>query len=561
MADPLAGIIAARGGLTFNQAFAAARARGDATFEWMNPQTGKVGTYTTTRADDKRMRLPKGMKESDLYRDPRKEQLMRDSEARQRAIEEEYQQNLRNIRSEFDTAGKRDLQRYTSDMAPFERDQQLRGEAARDLENLRAYEAREAAEAALQEAEEPDRVRRHNEIQQLRALQNQLQQEVYRNEQAALQREIDENEQKVLQEWAAGKRQEQALQPVYPEAAIPGMPGALRGIMGLLNRLRSGTQPRREEPDIQTFPTPRPQRSEPEMNFRAGGAIRRYQAGGAVNTNIDPMAGKELSSSSTLSSWAAPYVTDILGKAQAEAAKPYEAFTGPLTAGESDLQTKAFGGLAGLTLPTSSQTSFTPTSFTATTAEQYMNPFLMASLNPQLDEARRQAEISRVEQAGRMTRAGAYGGGRQAIMESELDRNLMTKLGDITGRGYATAYDRAMDQFNKEQDLGLRSTQTAQRYGLDALDAITRGGATQRGIEQEGITADIGQFREERDYDRANLKFLRDLIGTGSLPISTTTKDYQDPSGLANLFSLLTGVTAGADFLERFVKLLPSTPE
>ena len=122
MADPLAGILAARGGLTFNQAFAAARARGDTTFEWMNPQTGKVGTYTTARADDKRMRLPKGMKESDLYRDPRKEQPMRDSEARQRAIEEEYQQNLRNIRSEFDTAEKRDLQRYTSDMAPFERD-------------------------------------------------------------------------------------------------------------------------------------------------------------------------------------------------------------------------------------------------------------------------------------------------------------------------------------------------------------------------------------------------------------------------------------------------------
>jgi hypothetical protein len=561
MADPLAGILAARGGLTFNQAFAAARARGDTTFEWMDPKTGKVGRYTTARADDKRMRLPKGMKESDLYRDPAKEQPMRDSEARQRAIEAEYQQNLRDIRSQFDTADKRDLQRYTSDMAPFETNQRLRGEAERDLENLRTYEAREAAEAALQEAEEPDRVRRHNEIQQLRALQDQLQQEVYRNEQTALQREIDENEQKVLQEWAAGKRKEQALQPVYPEAAIPGMPGALRGIMGLLNRLRSSPQPRREEPDIQTFPTPRPQRSEPEMNYRAGGAVRRYQGGGPVNTNIDPTAGKELSSSSTLSSWAAPYVTDILGKAQASAAQPYQAFTGPLTAGASELQTKAFGGLAGLTLPTSSQTSFTPTSFTATAAEQYMNPFLMSALNPQLDEARRQSAISRAEQAGRLTRAGAYGGGRQAIMESELDRNLMTKLGDLTGRGYATAYDKAMDQFNKEQRLGLESTQTAQKYGLDALDAISRGGATQQGIEQEGITADIGQFREERDYPQQQLKFMRDLIGPGMLPISTTTKDYQDPSGLANLFSLLGTGSAAFDFFGRFSKLFPSTPD
>jgi len=190
-----------------------------------------------------------------------------------------------------------------------------------------------------------------------------------------------------------------------------------------------------------------------------------------------------------------------------------------------------------------------------------MNPFLQSALNPQLDEARRQAEISRVEQAGRLTRAGAYGGGRQAIMEAELDRNLLRNLGDITGRGYATAYDRAMDQFNKEQLLGLQSTQAAQKYGLDALEAIFRGGATQRNIEQEGITADIGQFREERDYPQQQLKFMRDLIGPGMLPISTTTKDYQDPSGLANLFSILTGVTTGADLLKRFVNLLPSTPE
>ena len=593
------GLIANRGFV-----FQAARRLGLAEFDFKDPATGRKGRFHTRMAGEpdpnaqRGPRLPQGMKLEDLYRDPAREQPMRDSEARQQAIEAEYQQNLRDIRSEFETADKRDLQKLTSDMAPFERNQELRGEAARGLVGLRAYENREAIEGAMQEAEEPERVRRHEEIQRLRAQQQQIMKDIqnsqlaalqgeidtseegvrqqtrakfqaekdmYAREQAALQREIDENEKKVLQEWAAKKRQEQALQPVYPEAAILGRGafggGALaRGIMGLLNRLRSSPQSRREEPDIQTFPTPR-SRPEPEMNFKSGGVTRRYNAGGTVTPNIDPMAGKELSSSSTLSSWAAPYVTDILGKAQASAAQPYQAFTGPLTAGPSALQTQAFGGLAGLTLPTSSQTSFTPTSFTASTAEQYMNPFLQSALNPQLDEARRQAEISRVGQAGRLTRAGAYGGGRQAIMEAQLDRNLLRNLGDITGRGYATAYDRAMDQFNKEQLLGLQSTQAAQKYGLDALEAIFRGGATQRNIEQEGITADIGQFREERDYPQQQLKFMRDLIGPGMLPISTTTKDYQDPSGLANLFSILTGVTTGADLLKRFVNLLPSTPE
>lgn len=260
----------------------------------------------------------------------------------------------------------------------------------------------------------------------------------------------------------------------------------------------------------------------------------RYSNGGEV--------GSPLSQTSTLSPWAAPYVTDILGKAQATAAQPYQAYTGPLTAGPSALQETAFSGLANLALPTTAMTQFTPTSFTAGAASSYMNPYLEAALNPQLAEARRQADISRVEQAGRLTRAGAYGGGRQAIMESELNRNLMDKLGDITGRGYATAYDKAMDQFNREQQLGLQSSQAAQRYGLDALEAMTRGGATQRDIEQAGITADINQFREERGYDKEQLQYLRNLLGTGMLPISTQVNQYQQPSTLSEAMSTAGGI-------------------
>ena len=268
---------------------------------------------------------------------------------------------------------------------------------------------------------------------------------------------------------------------------------------------------------------------------------KRYQAGGPV-VPADPMAGKELSASSTLSPWAAPYVTDVLAKGAAAASQPYQAFEGPLTAGESALQTQAFSGLAGLAIPTNQQMTFNPATFSAGTASQYMNPYLEAALNPQLEEARRQAEISRVAQAGRLSRAGAYGGGRQAIMESELNRGLMDKLNEITGRGYATAYDKAMDQFNREQQLGLQSARQAQTYGLEALGAMQRAGAEQRGIEQAGITADIKQFEEERDYDRAMAQYQRSLLGQGMLPISTTTREYQEPSGLSQLMGTAAGI-------------------
>jgi hypothetical protein len=76
---------------------------------------------------------------------------------------------------------------------------------------------------------------------------------------------------------------------------------------------------------------------------------------------------------------------------------------------------------------------------------------VQAALNPQIEEARRQAQISRLADAGRLTQAGAYGGSRQAIMESELNRNLGQNVAAITGQGYQDAYTQAMNQFNVEQ--------------------------------------------------------------------------------------------------------------
>ena len=64
----------------------------------------------------------------------------------------------------------------------------------------------------------------------------------------------------------------------------------------------------------------------------------------------DPSVGQQAGSESSLSTWAGPYVTDMLGRGAALADQPYYAYEGPLTAGASDLQSQAFQGLAGLTV-------------------------------------------------------------------------------------------------------------------------------------------------------------------------------------------------------------------
>lgn len=259
-----------------------------------------------------------------------------------------------------------------------------------------------------------------------------------------------------------------------------------------------------------------------------------------VTTPADPIVGQQTGTESSLSNWAGPYVTEMLGRGQALASQPYQAYTGPLTAGQSALQTQAFQGVAGLTIPTEQMTGYTPQSFTAESAQQYMNPYLMSALQPQIDEARRQADIARVEQAGRLTRAGAYGGGRQAIMESELNRNLLQNLAGITGTGYKQAFDTAQQQFNVEQQRLADQQQRAREYGLATLGRQAELGGVQRAIEQEGVAADLGQFKEERDYPYKQVQYMQSLLQ--GLPLAAQSYTYAQPSALSEILSGAGGV-------------------
>jgi len=247
----------------------------------------------------------------------------------------------------------------------------------------------------------------------------------------------------------------------------------------------------------------------------------------------DPV-GSPASTTESLAGWAAPYVTGMLGKGQALADQPYQAYGGPLTAGQSGLQTQAFQGLGALNVPTAQMGGFTPTSFTSgTTAQDFMSPYISAALEPQIAEAQRQAEIQRVQNASRLGKAGAFGGSRQAIMESEGQRNLLRNLADIYGTGMQQAYTQGMGQFNVEQNRAQTAQDLTNRYGLSALAAQQTGGGLQRDIEQQGVAADYAQFQEERDFPYKQVQYQQSLLQ--GLPISRAEMTYVEPSDFSKL--------------------------
>jgi hypothetical protein len=208
---------------------------------------------------------------------------------------------------------------------------------------------------------------------------------------------------------------------------------------------------------------------------------------------------------------------------------PYQAYTGPLTAGASNLQNTAFQGLAGLAMP-GTPTAATPYAAETTTAgafgtnatgtntfganqfgtnavettsfldadnaSKYMNPYLQQVLAPQQREAIKQAEQQRIAAASRLTQAGAYGGSRQGIMESEGARNLMTQLSDITGQGYASAFGEAQKQYNEEE---MRRLEQANLYEKSRLGQLNLDEDRRLRQLESGEDRRLGQFNVGED--------------------------------------------------------------
>ena len=274
-------------------------------------------------------------------------------------------------------------------------------------------------------------------------------------------------------------------------------------------------------------------------SFMPGGLAKAYVGGGTVKnfatggTTTAPAG--VTGTQAGFSNWAGDYATNLMGQGQALANMPYQAYMGPLTAGPSALQNKVSQGLQGVNFPGTLGQSFTSAGAPTIGADgqpvggggiasSYMNPYLKNVLDPQLEELRRQSQINLQPNLAKLTQAGGYGGGRQAIMESEANRNLRTAQNTAMGTGYANAYDKAMQQFNTEQ--GQAKT---------LADMMAGQGATDRAIEAEGVAADKAQFEEARANPFKMVQFQQSLLS--GMPINAMDYTMQEPSTLQKVAS------------------------
>jgi len=137
-------------------------------------------------------------------------------------------------------------------------------------------------------------------------------------------------------------------------------------------------------------------------------------------------------------------------------------------------------------------------------ADAYMSPYMQSVVDIQKREAQRQSGIQGTQQQAQAAQAGAFGGGRDAIMRAERERNLSQQMGDIQTQGSQAAYQQAQQQFNQEQQARLAAQQANQQAGL-TTGIQNLGAAQQTGLANQAALNQAGQFNAGQNLQAASL--------------------------------------------------------
>ena len=252
-----------------------------------------------------------------------------------------------------------------------------------------------------------------------------------------------------------------------------------------------------------------------------------------INVTDNSGLGKQTGAESSLSNWVGDTVTGMIGRGEALVDDGYQAYLGPLTAGITDNQQAAFD--AGANIDTSGSGLGSFGNLDQAGRDQYMNPYLQGSLDPQLRVAQEEAARQMAEQNVRAAQSGSFGGSRNAIMNAMLQRDSAQQQADITAQGYNTAFTNAQKSFGEDR-----------QFGLDALQRQSDLGATERDIYSESVAAAKEQAEEERDFDWNANQYISSLLQ--GLPVEAQNYNYSQPSDYADITSMFKafGGTGGA---------------
>jgi len=183
-----------------------------------------------------------------------------------------------------------------------------------------------------------------------------------------------------------------------------------------------------------------------------------------------------------------------------------------------------------------------------------LTPFLNPYQSYVTDEITRQAQMATNRLGAQAVGSGAFGGARQGIAEAEIERARLANIGQSMASGFNTALGAAERQRNLQTQTGIQAGQLQgalgaqqQAMSLQDITAQLQGGAAQRGIGQQALTA-ARQTALQRAYEPfQRIEFLKGImtnLPTTQSAITQTTAPGSNPLGQA----LGTGLGAYATY-------------
>jgi hypothetical protein len=312
-----------------------------------------------------------------------------------------------------------------------------------------------------------------------------------------------------------------------------------------------------------------------------------------------------------LPEYAKPYFTNLMQRAQAESYRGYTPYRGERIAGFTPAQMEVqqetmgmetpgqfgvgtgfagAGGMQGLqygqagmglgAMGAQAGNQFFGMATDPYATQAFMSPYMQNVVETQKQAAIRDAQISNLAGNLGAARQGTYGGARQLLAQTERERALGGKLGDIQAAGTQKAFEDAQRTMQFGSDLGLRGLGVGLQgvsAGLQGAQQATQAGATlgqlgtaeqaadlqrltaqsaigeqQRALEQQKLDTAYADFLRQRDYPMEQLGYFSNILRGVPVQLGSTQTTYAQPPSIASqvgglgLAGLSIGKMAGA---------------
>lgn len=225
------------------------------------------------------------------------------------------------------------------------------------------------------------------------------------------------------------------------------------------------------------------------------------------------------------------------------ASTPYPTYSGQLIAGLTPQQQQ------GMTQAQTASTAYQPdlsaaegltnqagnNQWNAQTAQQYMSPYAMAALQPQIQALQNNEQLQNQQLGASATQAGAFGDARQGVAQGLNNFNNNLAMNDLTAQGMNTAYTTGQSAFNAQNANqlaagGQLSNLGSQQQGLGEAGATANfnAGTQQQQLNQSQLTEAYNNFMNQVNWPTQGLN--ERISALGNSPYTTANYTSLAPS-------------------------------